>query len=128
MSGEQQPIFTSEERRFLFELSLLGLTGGCKLEGFVFALALDTLDSDQPYSRIAKALAMLHFDQFEDADAILASPVVANSDLGDYALSIRGLIAKARGEGRRASELGKALEEEGSTPSLLAMAKLLAGA
>jgi hypothetical protein len=128
MSSGRQPIFTAEERRFLFELSLLGLTGGCKLEAFVFSLGLDVLDSDQPYARIAKALAMLHFDQFEDADAILSSPLVANSDLGDYAVSLRGLIAKSRGEGRRASELGKALEENDSSPSLVAMAKLLAGA
>jgi len=128
MSSEIKAVFTTEERRFLFELSLLGLTGGCKLESFVFSLGLDTLDVDQPYARIAKALAMLHFDQFEDADAILASPLVANSDLGDYAVSIRGLIAKSRGEGRRASELGKAIEESSSSPSLIAMAKLLAGA
>lgn len=128
MSSEASAIFSTEERRFLFELSVLGLTGGCKLEGFVLAHGLDTLEGDRPYAKIAKALAILHFDQFEEADSILSSPLVANSELGDYALSLRGLIAKARGEGRRASELGKALEECDSSPSLVAMARLLAGA
>jgi len=128
MSSEKPAIFSAEERRFLFELSLLGLTGGCKLEGFVLAHGLDTLEGEQPYAKVAKALAILHFDQFDEADAILSSPAVANSELGDYALSLRGLIAKARGEGRRASELGKALEESGASPSLIAMARLLAGA
>jgi len=128
MSSESQAIFSTEERRFLFELAVLGLTGGCKLEGFVLAHGLDTLESDQSYAKVAKALAILHFDQFDEADAILASPAVANSDLGDYALSLRGLISKARGEGRRASELGKALEESSSSPALVAMARLLAGA
>jgi hypothetical protein len=121
--AEADRLFTSEERRFLFELALLGLTAGCKLEGLVFSLALETLDHREPYARIARAIGHLQFDQVDEAEAILSSPEVLHSDHAAYAAGLRSMIAHIQGDRSQVTEIAESLENSGSRPDIVEMAR-----
>jgi hypothetical protein len=122
---EQAGFFDAEERRFLFELALLGLTAGCKLEGLLFSMALETLDNREAYSTVARALGHMQFDQLDEADALLSSPEVAQSDLGPYAMGIRSTIAHLRGDRSQVQEMAHSLEQSGADPVIITMAREL---
>lgn len=122
---EETRLFTSEERRFLFEIALLGLTAGCKLEGLVFSLALETLDHRAPYARLVRAIGHLQFDQLDEAEAILSSPELLHSDHAAYAAGLRSMIAHIRGDRFQVSEIAGSLEEAGSRPDITALAREL---
>lgn len=126
--GNDSRLFTSEERRFLFELALLGLTAGCKLEGLLFAMSLETLEEREPYATVARAIGHMQFDQLDEADALLTSPLVARSEQGDYATILRSMIAHMKGNRSQVENLTSALEKPGVDATLLKMAaELLAG-
>jgi hypothetical protein len=125
--GDDTRLFTSEDRRFLFELALLGLTSGCKLEGLLFAMSLETLEDREPYATVARAIGHLQFDQLDEAEALLSSPAVVRSEQGHYATALRSMIAHIRGDRSQVADLTATLEKSGADPVLLGMARQLLG-
>jgi hypothetical protein len=120
--GNNSRLFDSEERRFLFELALLGLTSGCKLEGLLFAMSLETLEGREPYATVARAIGHMQFDQLDEAETLLSSPLVTRSEQSDYATMLRSMIAHMRGNRSQVEELAATLEKPGVDPTLLKMA------
>ena len=123
--GNEARLFTSEERRFLFELALLGLTAGCKLEGLLFAMSLETLEEREPYATVARAIGHMQFDQLEEAESLLSSPLVARSEQSDYATLLRSMIAHMRGDRSQVAGLTSELEKSDADPMILGMARQL---
>lgn len=125
--GDDNRLFSSEDRRFLFELALLGLTSGCKLEGLLFSMSLETLEDREPYATVARAIGHMQFDQLDEADALLSSPAVVRSEQGNYATALRSMIAHIRGDRSQVADLNATLEKSGADPVLLGMARQLLG-